>query len=96
MVELLQLGKRHGYEKLTRALEETQALGVGDAAVARYLMTSSELSREMAPPLECGAGRSREFYTRPLPSLSGYDQLLCQTIALPESKVSSSCEEVMR
>lgn len=96
MVELLQLGKRHGYEKLTRALEEAQALGVGDAAVARYLMTSSELSREMAPPLECGAGRSREFYTRPLPSLSGYDQLLCQTMPLAESEACRSCEEVMR
>ena len=95
MVELLKLGKRHGYEKLTRALEETRALGVGDAAVARYLMTSGELSRETALPLECGAGRSQEFHTRPLPSLSEYDQLLCQTMALPESEVSRSCEEVM-
>ncbi|HEX2490982.1 MAG TPA: IS21 family transposase, partial [Blastocatellia bacterium] len=93
MVELLQLGKRHGYEKLTRSLEEMRALGVSDVAVARYLMTSGELSRETAMPLECGAGRTREFYTRPLPSLSGYDQLLCQTMALPESEVFRSCEE---
>jgi len=96
MVELLQLGRQHGYEKLTRALEETCALGVGDAAVARYLLTSSELSRESAPLLECGGGKSDEFYTRPLPSLSGYDQLLCQTIDLPQPEVFRSCEEATR
>jgi hypothetical protein len=59
-------------------------------------MTSSESSREMVPPLECGADGAQEFYTRPLPSLNGYDQLLCQTIALPEAEVIGSCEEVMR
>jgi transposase len=96
MIELLQLGKQYGYEKLTQALEETIELGVSDAAVTRYLLTSSQLSRQSAPLLEWAPGKSPEFHTRPLPSLSGYDQLLGLAIVSPKSEIIRSYEEGAR
>lgn len=96
MIELLQLGKQHGYEKLTGALEETIELGVSDAAVARYLLTSKELPSQATPILDWEKGESLDCYTRPLPSLSGYDQLLGEAIAPSQPEAFRSTEEVTR
>lgn len=96
MIELLQLGRQHGYEKLTRALEEARRLGASDAAVVRYLLTKSELPHETAPLPEWEEGKPHEFYTRPLPSLNDYDQLLSDPIVVPQPEVCHCFEEVTR
>jgi len=75
MIELLQLGRQCGYERLTAALEESIRIGSGDAAVVRYLLTAKPMSQS-APPLDPGEIKRSEFSTRPLPALAAYDQLL--------------------
>jgi len=75
LVELLQLGRQCGYERLTAALEEAIRIGSGDAAVVRYLLTAEPRS-QAAPPLDPGEIKRSEFSTRPLPTLAAYDQLL--------------------
>ena len=75
MIELLQLGRQCGYERLTAALEEAIRIGSGDAAVVRYLLTAKRMSQS-APPLDPGEIKRSEFSTRPLPALHAYDQLL--------------------
>lgn len=96
MIELLQVGRQQGYEKLAKALEEALALGASDPAVVRYLMAESESPRETAPPLAWEEGKAREFYTRPLPSLSGYDQLLSDPSVVLQAEVFRGFEEVAR
>ena len=73
MVELLQLGRTHGREKLRWAVEEALALGCGDSAVVRYLLTAHQLERATPAPLSVGALAAFE---RPLPVVADYDRLL--------------------
>lgn len=96
MIELLKLGREQGYEKLASALEEASTLGASDAAVVRYLMTRSESRQGTAPLLEWEEGKPEEFYTRPLPSLAGYDELLSEPIVVSQTEVLRSFEEVAR
>jgi transposase len=78
MIELLQLGREHGYDRLTGALEQASALGATDAAAVRYLLTAAEWPQEAAPVLEPEEVRRAEYYARPQPLLGAYDQLLCR------------------
>lgn len=75
MVELLQLGRSQGYGALRAAVEKALELGCSDASAVRYLLL---LPVEQTPsatlPLEALGALSR--YERPLPEVSGYDQLL--------------------
>jgi transposase len=80
MIELLQLGRQHGYARLTQALEQATALGATDAAAVRYLLTASELPQEIAPLLALEEVKRNEFYARPLPQLKSYDELLAQGV----------------
>jgi transposase len=73
MIGLLQLGRVHGQEKLRAAVEEALALGCGDSAAVRYLLTASQLERVV--PLSLAVGRLGAF-ERPLPTVTNYDQLL--------------------
>jgi transposase len=73
MIELLQLGRRLGYARLSSAIEAAVKLGCMDAAAVKYLLHESELPRISAAPLEVGPLAD---YERPLPDLSSYDQLL--------------------
>ena len=41
MIELLALGKRHGWDRLKQAVEEALALGCTDAAAVRHLLTAN-------------------------------------------------------
>ena len=78
MVELLQLGKAHGYEKLRQAVESALAMGSCDVATVHYLMTAEQLDRARPEPLDVGA---LSCYERPLPVMTDYDQLLsCQEV----------------
>jgi hypothetical protein len=73
MIDLLTVGKRHGWDRLQRAIEESLALGCTDAAAVRHLATANELSRPRSEPLSLGA---LECYDRPLPQMQEYDLLL--------------------
>jgi hypothetical protein len=76
MIELLQLGRQHGYERLTRAIQQALTNGAYDAAAVRYFLTAPPL----VPPPVCNLSPTEltpsAYVTRPLPCLDGYDQLL--------------------
>ena len=73
MVELLQLGRRHGQDRLREAVEAALAAGCRDAAAVRCLLGAADLAHPPAPALDVGAlGR----FDRPPPSVDAYDQLL--------------------
>jgi transposase len=73
MIELLQLGREQGYERLKEAIETALTSGCSDAEAVRHLMRAGELVHRPAEIIELGA-LSR--YEQPVPVLSTYDQLL--------------------
>jgi hypothetical protein len=74
MIELLQLGSRHGYDRLRTAIESALQLGCMDAAAVRHLMVSHELAHQR-PVLLLDLGELTR-YERPLPHVYAYDDLL--------------------
>ena len=74
MIELLQLGREHGFARLRVAIEAALDLGCTDAAAVRHLLAAETLAHHRpAPLLDLGA-LSR--YERPLPEVHAYDHLL--------------------
>ena len=73
MIELVQLGRQHGYGKLDDALKQALELGCSDTAAVQHLMTRAQLDRAVVPRLELVALMA---YERPLPSIENYDHLL--------------------
>jgi hypothetical protein len=73
MIELLTLGKRYGWDRLQKVVEQSLALGCTDAAAVRHLLTATELGRPRPELLELNG---LERYERPLPLMTEYDQLL--------------------
>jgi Mu transposase-like protein len=73
MIELLTLGKQHGWDRLKQAIEHSLVLGCTDAAAVRHLITANELVRSRIESLEVG---ELERYDRPLPQIEEYDLLL--------------------
>jgi transposase len=73
MIGLLQLGRRHGAEKLRTAIETALALGCSDSAAVRHLIAAAQLAREPTAVIDIGPLAQFE---RPLPEVSAYDQLL--------------------
>lgn len=74
MIDLLLLGRTHGYDALREAIEKTLGIGCVDvSAVVMLLKAGSGELRKAAEPMEIG-GLSR--YDRPQPTLADYDQLL--------------------
>ncbi|HYR25244.1 MAG TPA: hypothetical protein VEQ09_05405, partial [Aquabacterium sp.] len=82
MIELLQLGRQHGYNQLTRAIHQALTSGAYDAAAVRYLLTAPPLAPPPVLNLSPTELTPSAYITRPLPSLDGYDQLLV-TDAVP-------------
>jgi transposase len=76
MIELLQLGRQHGYERLTRAIHQALTSGAYDAAAVRYLLTAPTLTVPCVFSLSPTELTPSDYVTRPLPCLDGYDQLL--------------------
>lgn len=81
MIELLRLGRTYGQDKLRAAVERAIALGCGDSAAVRYLLTARELERVSPAPLTAGDSSSHSVqvmaaFERPLPLVNDYDQLL--------------------
>jgi len=73
MIELLHLGRQHGYERLQQAIEEALKMDCKDAGAVRYLITADQLHRTPLPAVEV-AGLAR--YDRPLPVMDDYDRLV--------------------
>lgn len=73
MIELLQLGRRYGQERLRAAVETALGLGCGDAAAVRHLLLAPSVAHHQPPELEVGA---LARFDRPLPAVGLYDQLL--------------------
>ncbi len=65
---------------MKQAIKQALALGATDAAAVRYLMTTGSLAAEIAPLLALEEVKRAEYYTRPLPHLGDYDQLLEQAV----------------
>jgi hypothetical protein len=76
MVDLLQLIPEYGWPLVTRAAEKAICLGCPDAGAVKSLLLQVGAVPTPAPlsPEEVG---SLSRYDRPLPDMSGYDQLLC-------------------
>jgi hypothetical protein len=74
MIEVLLLGRQHGYEPLRQAIDQALTVGASDVGVIRYLLERQRMEpRVPAIALQVGW---LEQYERPLPSLQNYDTLL--------------------
>ena len=78
MIELLGLGKKHGYDRLQEAVKSALATGCWDVAAVRYLLTEAVEPRVQLEAMELGI-LSR--YERPLPVVNDYDQLLAAEVS---------------
>jgi hypothetical protein len=74
MIEVLLLGRQHGYEPMRRAIEQALTLGGSDVAVIRYLLEMERIEQR-TPVLALEVGWL-DRYERPLPNLQDYDRLL--------------------
>jgi transposase len=74
MIELLQLGREHGFARLRVAIEAALELGCTDAAAVRHLLAAEALVHERPAPLVDLGVLSQ--YERPLPEVDAYDHLL--------------------
>ena len=77
MIELLGLGKKHGYDHLQQAMSLALANGCGDVAAVRYLLTAEA---SLPPPLASADLGGLARYERPLPGVQDYDQLLSREV----------------
>jgi hypothetical protein len=73
MIELLGLGRQHGYPRLDEVLRLALDLGCTDVAAVRHLLIRDQLDRVVPPPLELA---ELIAYERPLPAVEEYDRLL--------------------
>lgn len=74
MIEVIMLGREHGYQRLEQAVSQALELGCSDVSVVRLLVrTESSSERRLAEPVEIGA---LSCYDRPQPRVNEYDRLL--------------------
>jgi len=73
MIDLILLGKKHGYPELERAVKQALDLGCFDVSAVALLLRPDPGPQICRDSLAVGV-LSR--YDRPQPSLSDYDQLL--------------------
>ena len=73
MIEVLLLGRPHGYPRLKEAVEKALDLSCFDAEAVRLLLTDQAGKRASGEAVEIGALRA---YDRPQPTTRNYDQLL--------------------
>jgi transposase len=73
MIDVLKLGRQHGYGRLREVVELALLSGSHDVCAIRYLLSATPRSAPELPVMELGLlGR----YERPLPVMNDYDQLL--------------------
>lgn len=73
MIELLRLGREHGWGRLEQAVGQAVEMGCWDASAVKYLVTAEGLDRRQLERLEVG---ELSRYERPAPGVQDYDQLL--------------------
>jgi transposase len=73
MVEIIKLGKKHGYDPLQNAIAAAEELGCSDIGAVLYLLGAEKLKRQKPELVEVG-GLAR--YERPMPEFTDYDLLL--------------------
>jgi transposase len=73
MVEVIGLGRQHGYDRLQDSIERALSFGCSDVEAIRYLLLESRLER--ATPEALQVPELME-YDRPLPNCRDYDRLL--------------------
>jgi len=78
MIGVLKLGRVHGAAKLRQAIESATEMGCLHLAAVQYLLTADQLSRTVPEMVEIGL---LERYERPMPVMTGYDQLLGREVA---------------
>jgi hypothetical protein len=74
MVDVLLLGRDHGFERLRAVVEQALDMGVSDVAAIRYLLEIERLEKR-APAEALDVGWLKR-YERPQPTLQEYDSLL--------------------
>ena len=77
MVEVLLLGRDHGFERLRTVVEQALDMGVSDVAAIRYLLEIERMEKR-APAEALDVGWLKQ-YERPQPTLQEYDSLLAVT-----------------
>lgn len=75
MVDLLLLGREHGWAPLRRAVERAVTLGSNDVGAVRYLLLNPHASTAV-PSLSLEELGTLARYERPLPEVGSYDLLL--------------------
>jgi hypothetical protein len=73
MIELLQLARPDGRERLQKAIETALATGCTDAAAVQHLFHARELNHVSCEAIDIG---SLARYQRPMPVMNDYDRLL--------------------
>jgi transposase len=73
MVDVITLGRDHGYGQLEETIARALTLGCSDAEAIRYLLLEKQLERTSPPDFVAGPFTA---YDRPLPTLADYDLLL--------------------
>ena len=73
IIELIMLGRVHGYRELEQAVDQALQLGCFDVGAVRLLLHADRESQECPEPVEIGA---LSCYDRPQPDLGEYDRLL--------------------
>jgi hypothetical protein len=73
MIDLLRLAPKHGQAKLQEAIESALANQCYDTAAVRHLLHAEELRHSRCEAVDVGL---LERYSRPLPVMKEYDQLL--------------------
>jgi transposase len=73
MIGLLQLGRRHGNDRLRQAIESALAAGCTDVSAIEYLLNSQFEAAAPEPLADVGLLIQ---YERPLPTMAEYDRLL--------------------
>jgi transposase len=73
MIAVIKLNGVHGSVKLRQAIESAMELGCHHLAAVEYLLTADRLSRTVPEMVEIGL---LDRYERPMPVMTGYDQLL--------------------
>jgi transposase len=77
MIEMLTLGKEHGYDRLREAVESALDSGAHDISAVGYLLKARHPSLDL-PAVDIGL---LDRYERPLPLLNEYDRLLSTGVA---------------
>jgi hypothetical protein len=73
MVEVIKLGKKHGYDHLRIAVEAARELGCADSGAILYLLDTAKLKRKNPELMDVG---ELARYERPMPKMNDYDLLL--------------------